>query len=208
MQNPQAVSHPNRSAIIISMLFNAYWFVCVVFQEQAWFLLLGLLIGGIVFDKTVAIVAPIIALIGICGDALLTGFGVFIFDKSLLQNVVVESNFIEALSSFPLWLGFLWLGFGTYAWLLRNVLIKHAGILFIALCSFAGSSSYYAGMKLGAVDFSLSLTTTLMVLLALWAFYGWFFATLISFLSTRVFKETHSNLLTSREPFFSVDAKR
>ena len=193
----------NRSALIISMLFNAYWFLCVVIQEQAWFLLLALLVAGFVFDKTVALAAPLIALIGLSGDAMLTGFGIFIFDESLYNLSSGSLGFFEALATIPSWLVFLWLGFGTYAWLLRAVLMKHAGSLFFLLCAFSGSSSYYAGMKLGAVNFSESLTTTLMLLFALWAVYGWIFASLISFLSTHVFKEAVLNEHDSHEPSFS-----
>ena len=94
-----------------------------------------------------------IAAVGISADAALSSSGVFLFpDGSLV----------------PLWLCCLWLAFATtlvrsLAWLGRHALL--AGFL----AALALPLNYWAGQRLGAVQFGYSLPATMAVMAAVWA---------------------------------------
>lgn len=166
------MTNENKKLVVISLLFNVYWLACVVLKNYGLPLAVFLLALVFFYDDRRLLAVPVIALLGIAGDLLLTSIGIFRFDanaQSLWQN----------LAGFPLWLVFLWFGFASYAWLMRSVVIKHSVWLIMLLCAFAGASSYFAGMRLGAVMFPVDVSTTLILLLLLWAFYGWLFAMLI-----------------------------
>lgn len=167
------MTNENKKLVIISLLFNVYWLACVWLKVYGLPLATCLLILAYFYDDRPMLAVPVIALLGIAGDLLLTSIGLFRFDANA-QGVW------QNLAAFPIWLVFLWFGFATYAWLMRSVVVKHSVWLLMLLCAFAGASSYFAGMRLGAVMFPVDLSITLMVLLLLWAFYGWLFAMLIT----------------------------
>lgn len=195
--------HSKKAAFVISMLFNGYWLLCVVVQEQAFLVIGALLALAILADKKTLVVAPVITMIGVMGDVLLTHYQVFIFPEKNLHGFVAESSWLSSeVASFPLWLFFLWLGFASHAWLLRAVILKTPRWLLVALCAVSGPLSYYAGYELGAVNFSETIVTTLLILFLLWAFYGWLFAVLIQFFSEKVFKELDLNFQSSDKAIF------
>jgi len=166
---------------IISILFDAYWLFCVVLQGP--FLWLATLMLGFAlwFDKTLVVSLPVIAAIGIAGDYLLTLTGVFQFSAPASDAL--------RLAGFPLWLVVLWFGFATYLWLMREVVLKYSRVFLALICAVSGAFSYYAGMKLGAVTFPLSLTFTLSLLFVLWLFYGFLFYWLVALLDKKLVKK-------------------
>jgi hypothetical protein len=91
--------------------------------------------------------------VGVAADAILSATGVYDFPGGVLV---------------PLWLCCLWLAFAavlgrSLAWLAtRPWLALLAGAVVFPL-------NYWAGQRLGAVEFGLSLPVTLVVMAAVWA---------------------------------------
>jgi hypothetical protein len=92
-----------------------------------------------------------LALAGICIDAILMQLGIFQF------------------AVFPLWLLLIWVGF---IWTLGHSLkmLRKLPIAVLApLGAVAGTSSYLAGWRFGAVAFPLGVMTTGLILVIIWA---------------------------------------
>jgi hypothetical protein len=133
--------------------FQLLWFNAILGQNQ-WLLLgIGLLLCSVAFSpkRNADLKLWPLALVGLAGDALLTLTGVFVFEQ------------------FPLWLGTIWLGFvftlnHSMLWLQRLQRPFQAMIGAIA-----GTLSYLAGARLGAVDLPNGQGITALVLAAYWA---------------------------------------
>jgi len=133
--------------------FNIFWLICVLGQNQWLMIQVGvLLLFFYLFSKNIIDVTRIVIFIpGIFIDLVLIKLGVFIF------------------SEFPIWLVSLWIGFAYclehgFAWL------NKLKMTYIALLGgIAGPLSYYAGLKLNAVEFGFNTSMTLMILAIIWA---------------------------------------
>ncbi len=147
--------------LIENPLFNALWF------DLAWFCLV---VGQErLLPASVLIIAfhllfvahkgaeyrslALLACTGIAVDSLLTVTGVFEFSASLL---------------IPWWLVLLWVAFAATLSRSLTFLAKRLP-LSILVGAAAGPVSYWAGYKLGAVDFGFSVMATLMLLSLVWA---------------------------------------
>lgn len=139
------------------LCFQLVWFAAVYFTNDALAILILLLIVHFYLSpsryadlKVIFTVMPI----GCLSDSLLSQSGVFIFANGSLL---------------PLWLVCLWAYFTltlnhSLAWLKRLPLYAQAlsGAIF-------GPLSYYGGYKMGAVNFSESLFSSLFILMVIWA---------------------------------------
>ncbi|WP_088332136.1 DUF2878 domain-containing protein [Lacimicrobium sp. SS2-24] len=138
--------------------FQVFWFTAILAGHQA-LLVLVMLIAvhfALLRDRRKELLLVILcAPVGIVVDSLLTYFSVFVFSAQVGLLI-------------PFWLMGLWVAFvatlrhGMAFFLPRPYLAATAGAI-------AGPLSYYAGHRLGAVDFGLPLLHTLMLLSALWA---------------------------------------
>ncbi|MBW0235514.1 MULTISPECIES: DUF2878 domain-containing protein [Pseudomonas] len=141
-----------------AVLFQLGWFACVLGGNSLWLLLAGaaLLAHLLWIRRTRAEVHLVIAVcvLGTAVDSVLMNTGVFVFKHS---GVLI-----------PFWLMLLW---ALLAITLNHCLAWTAKPLWRALLlgAFGGPLSYYAGQRLGAVQFPLGLWPTLMVLAVLWA---------------------------------------
>ena len=140
--------------------FNAVWFqttwFCLVLGRETLLPLSGaLLLLHLVLVRdawTELLRLSSIAAIGVSADALLSYSGIFHFQGDVLV---------------PLWLICLWFVFATtltrsLAWLGRHLaLTAVVGAIALPL-------NYWAGMRLGAVEFPQSLTLTLATMSVLW----------------------------------------
>lgn len=71
----------------------------------------------------------------------------------------------------PFWMATLWLLFAmTLPWSVRPLMHKRP--LFIVFCMIGGPLSYVAGVRLTNVEFGLDRLQAIMLLMAVWAFYG------------------------------------
>lgn len=133
--------------------FKVFWLAAVVGGNQWILFCSGLLVAHFLASPTARkdIVVLPLALIGIAVDGLFSLAGVFYFEHA------------------PLWLLVLWLGFvltlhhGLH-WL-QSLPVHFAAIVGI----FAGTASYFAGFKMGAVDFPLGIGISLTLIALCWA---------------------------------------
>lgn len=93
-----------------------------------------------------------VAAVGICVDSIFTLTGIFVFDTLII----------------PPWLVLLWCGFAltlqhSLQWLSRFPLALQS-----ALGAFGGTTSYYAGFRFGAVDYSFSQPVTIAAMAFAW----------------------------------------
>ncbi|MRI31846.1 DUF2878 domain-containing protein [Endozoicomonas sp. OPT23] len=143
------------------MVFNGVWFyltwLSAVWGQTAFLPLTAalLLLHGFIHRKhpTEFLLILIVASIGIEIDQLLSWSGFFIFKDSIWL---------------PEWLLLLWCAFAAT---LRHSLNFLAGSPKLAAVfgAIGGSSSYFAGVQLGAVEFGFSLIFSLTVLAFIWA---------------------------------------
>lgn len=133
--------------------FQIFWLVSVIGQNKWIWIAALLLIAHFVFSptrKTDLLVLPL-ALIGMTVDGLLILSGIFQFD------------------TLPLWLGIIWLGFiltlgHSLKWLRKLPLVA-----LIPIGALAGTSSYLAGWKLGAVSLPEGLLASSLTLIIIWS---------------------------------------
>ena len=139
-------------------LFQLGWFACVVGGNSLWLVLAGgALIAHLLWiSRSMAEVRLIVAvcLLGTAVDSLLLNAGVFVFK---------QPGFL-----IPLWLIVLW---ALLPITLNHCLAWTAKPWWRAalLGAIGGPLSYYAGQRLGAVQFPLGLWPTLLGLSLLWA---------------------------------------
>lgn len=153
--------------VIVSLAFNVYWFAAVLGQNDLLpFLVIALLVS-VFIDRGVVKAVPLITLIGVWGDSVLTYAQVLNFNTTHI----------------PLWLGMLWAGFAAFVWLVRDWLFDKPRWLLTSVGTVGGAMSYLGGEKLGGVTFSLPLPTTVAVLAVAWFLYTTIFLSLLKRLS-------------------------
>ena len=141
-----------------AVLFQLGWFACVLGGNSLWLLLAGgaLLAHLLWISRSLAQVRliAVVCVLGSTVDSLLLNAGVFAFKQ---PGVLI-----------PFWLVLLW---ALLAITLNHCLAWTAKPLWraILLGAIGGPLSYYAGQRLGAVQFPLGLWPTLLGLSLLWA---------------------------------------
>ena len=139
-------------------LFQLGWFACVLGGNSLWLLLAGgaLLAHLLWVSRSLAQVRliAVVCVLGSTVDNLLLNAGVFAFKQ---PGVLI-----------PFWLVLLW---ALLAITLNHCLAWTAKPLWraILLGAIGGPLSYYAGQRLGAVQFPMGLWPTLLGLSLLWA---------------------------------------
>ena len=139
-------------------LFQLGWFACVLGGNSLWLLLAGaaLLAHLLVISRSMSDVrlVLVVCLVGSTVDSLLLNAGVFEFRQ---EGILI-----------PFWLMLLWALLATtlnhcLAWTARPAWRA------VLLGAVGGPLSYYAGQRLGAVQFGFGLWPTLVLLAVLWA---------------------------------------
>ena len=144
--------------LINAGLFQLGWFACVLGGNSLWLLLAGgaLLAHLLWISRSLAQVRliAVVCVLGSTVDSLLLNAGVFAFKQA---GVLI-----------PFWLVLLW---ALLAITLNHCLAWTAKPLWraILLGAIGGPLSYYAGQRLGSVQFPLGLWPTLLGLSLLWA---------------------------------------
>lgn len=140
---------------IVSGVFQLYWLLAVFGQQHALPLLFTGLTILLLSKKAMVVPVFILAAVGVVGDNLLSFFGILSFSQLTI----------------PLWLVFLWLGFASYVYLIKTILLKKPRAMILAIGTIGGTLSYLAGEKVGSVNFSHSLLFTSIVLSITWFIY-------------------------------------
>jgi hypothetical protein len=155
----------NKSTIINAVMFQTLWFACVVGSANK--LLWPSIVAGIVMlfwqlsparrHRTDLLVLLAAILLGLIIDTGWTIFGVMEFtDPRPVQPIA------------PIWILIMWVGFALTINHSMMWMQKHA--LMPALLGFVGGPmAYYAGLKLGAVEFLLDFWTVIALLGVVWA---------------------------------------
>ena len=141
-----------------AVLFQLGWFACVLGGNSLWLLVAAgaLLANGLWISRSWAQARLIIyvCLLGTLVDSLLLNAGIFEFRQ---EGILI-----------PLWLVLLW---ALLATTLNHCLAWTARPLWRAMLlgAVGGPMSYYAGQRLGAVQFGFGLWPTLALLAVIWA---------------------------------------
>lgn len=143
---------PIRELLIVGLGFNVYWFLAVLGQSQFVWLLVILLLTSWWFYQGVWRFSLMLGACGVVMDVLLSQFGIFEFYGD----------------AFPYWLVLLWLGFGSFVWIMRQVITTHSPYAMMLLGGVGGMMSYLAGYRLGAVMWPLGTEITAVCVLACW----------------------------------------
>lgn len=141
------------------VLFQSLWFAAVLGREEWLWLVALLLIVHLLLCTDRRTELKIMLLCGGMGaivDTALTLAGVFVFTP--------EPSFLPI----PIWLVALWLGFATTLRHSLSPLLQRPAIA-IAAAALTAPLSYFAAVRLGAVEFGFSTPITLIVLGILWA---------------------------------------
>lgn len=123
-----------RELVAVGVLFNLYWLLAVMGQNSYLWLLAVLLLVCWSLRRATWKFATALALCGILMDFTLSKLGIFAFDAR----------------GIPVWLVLLWFGFGTFVWLIREVVRRYRPGLVVLLGGIGGTASYFAGYRLGA----------------------------------------------------------
>jgi hypothetical protein len=151
--------------IINFLWFQSIWWLLILFQSSAIVVVMGLFALWLLLTPTRredGLVMVTVMGLGFCIDSLLTTSGIFIFNHSNAINSSASQWFI------PFWLVLLW---GAFAGTLTHSLASLKNSLLVAALvgGICAPLSYVAGAKLGAVDLGYPVTTTYIVLCAIWA---------------------------------------
>ena len=146
------------------LMFQGAWFALVLLGNQVVFWLLPILAVHIILQQRPLAELSLIAVAsvtGIIADTLILNLGGYQFTS----NVQIE---FLGIAIIPWWLMCLWLFFCAT---LRHslVFLQQKKLLASILAAVSGPLSYFAGMKLGAVNFGWSIPVIIAVLASLWA---------------------------------------
>ncbi|OOE55490.1 DUF2878 family protein [Salinivibrio kushneri] len=169
--------------VVISLLFNVYWFSAALGPPSFQWLMVAMLLGAILYDRSVMWAMAVLTPVGLIGDSLLLH----------TQWLAVDTEYVVM----PLWLLLLWLGFCSFVWLMRDLILARAFWFMTALGSLGGASSYWAGERLGVLSFPQSLWVTGAVLIGVWLVYSIFLINLMQWLQHQLRARSTA---TRREP--------
>ncbi|MCW8329360.1 DUF2878 domain-containing protein [Photobacterium sp. SDRW27] len=141
-----------RELLIVGVVFNSYWLLAVIGQSHYQWLLVICLLGCWWFYRDAWRFALILGTAGISMDIVLSLLGLFQFHSVVL----------------PFWLVMLWLGFGSFVWVTRHIIVVYSSYVVIGIGGLGGMLSYLAGYRLGAVNWPLGITVTALSLFACW----------------------------------------
>lgn len=141
---------------LASTWFQLCWFAAVLgtyqWQWVTLFLTLATLLHCLKTDASSLKSIGVIVTIGLVLDTLNQQLFVFVFPTPWL----------------PIWLLCLWVLFSWYAYQLKSILYRFPKIYVSIVGGLGGTTSYFAGYKLQAVEFGFSVGTTLMILFVEW----------------------------------------
>lgn len=143
---------PARQLLIIGLIFNVYWFLAVIGQGQfVWLLAILLLACWWRYQGTWRF-GLMLGATGVLMDLMLSWMGLYTF----------------AANAFPIWLVLLWIGFGSFIWIMRQTIVANSPYIIVMLGGIGGTMSYFAGYRFGAVMWPLGIEITLICILVCW----------------------------------------
>ncbi|MGF1723573.1 DUF2878 domain-containing protein [Photobacterium nomapromontoriensis] len=173
-----------KEAVIVGALFNVFWFVCVIGQNSYLWLSAVLIANCWWFYRGSIIAGIVVGLLGITIDSVWYHAGLFVFPPAttLPQDALDNTNLM-----IPYWLMLLWIGFGSFVWVMRHTVLSYPKIIVIAFFTLGGAMSYLAGRQLEAVQWPFGVPMTFCVLLVTWSLLGTILVWLTACLSRRFY---------------------
>ncbi|WP_459778454.1 DUF2878 domain-containing protein [Photobacterium sp. R1] len=152
LQLRENTARSTKALIVSGLVFNLFWGVAVVGQNDwLWLLGLSLLTCWGRYPQSLFFVLPV-AMLGCAMDSLLLWLGIYQFEGGLI----------------PLWLAALWLGFTSFLWFIHRNLRRYSVVILLFAGSLGGASSYLAGLKLGAIVWPLGTKITFLIVSGCW----------------------------------------
>ncbi|WP_261833426.1 DUF2878 domain-containing protein [Vibrio ishigakensis] len=146
----------NRALVIKSLWFQSLWFVAVIGREQT----LVLLTAAILFTLAYSVRKQEIRM-GWLAGFVISGIALDYFN-SVLGFFLFPTAFV------PNWLIALWVIFIWYAYQMKPVLTLYPIWAVTVVGALGAAGSYFAGLKLGAVEWPLSNSLTFAVVTVEW----------------------------------------
>ncbi len=144
-------------ALINAAWFQLAWFAAIIYKQQAVPWLIASILAHLMVSptrKSDALLIIIISVIGLLGDSILSFTEVFNFEHNAIM---------------PMWLVMVWMHFS----IALNHSLKWLGRFHLWILALIGAAvgpiNYFAGNKLGAVEFTFPLIFTLIVIAVIWA---------------------------------------
>ncbi|WP_337983902.1 DUF2878 domain-containing protein [Vibrio inusitatus] len=146
----------NKELLVKSIWFQGLWFLAVIGRDSTFFLLLLAVGATLVYSVkkeqiNLAWLATLV-LIGIVLDTFHGFIGLFLFPQSWI----------------PAWLILLWVIFIWYAYQMKTILTRFPLPIVSMIGALGAAGSYFAGLKLGAVQWPYSDEMTFVVLTIEW----------------------------------------
>lgn len=147
---------PGIAFWIVTLSFNAYWTMAIIWREQATpFLLIGAVLALIFTPPRQRRLVLVAALLGITMDALWCSLGIFKFTGQ---------------AGVPIWMCALWLTFTSwFYWLLRRITLTTKTV--VLLGALTGPLAYVIGWKLNAMTPQIAPEMMILTLSLGWAIY-------------------------------------
>lgn len=147
--------------LLYSAWFQLVWFIAVIGNQQLQWLTAFLAVLTLLYSQVREPIKferfALLAGVGIALDCMNSYAGLFVFDSK----------------GIPIWLVSLWLVFLWYAYFLLQKLKMLPSWLTTLLGGAGGALSYIAGEKLSAVNFTLTLGMTGLIVFVEWAVMFW-----------------------------------
>ncbi|WP_318457049.1 DUF2878 domain-containing protein [Photobacterium leiognathi] len=151
--------------ILAGMVFNLYWLLAVWGQYRFVYILFFILLVTWFLEAKAWRFSLLAALPGIVIDSLLKQWNIFEFAVPNRAPLFIDFTTIGLI---PTWLMMLWLGFTTFVWSIRDTITSISTKWLLVAGSIGGALSYWSGMKLEAVSFTLPVFDTSLILMLIW----------------------------------------
>lgn len=147
--------------LLISTWFQLLWFIAVLGREHGvW--VLSTFIGFTYIWSFKKQQLPVFACL------IIVAFGIVIDGSNRVLGVLIFDS-----DNLPYWLILLWSGYAWYAFQLYPLVCGYSRFMVILMGAISGGLSYYAGFRLGAVNFGHDEILSLLWLVSEWGVVVW-----------------------------------
>ncbi|MGF1687304.1 DUF2878 domain-containing protein [Photobacterium japonica] len=160
--------------VFVGLVFNVFWFLAVLGQNQTLWLTLPLIVLCWWRYTGSASFGLLVGVLGIVIDTLWLHGGIFAFDKPQDAPMSALTQVLDGVTekTIPLWLMTLWIGFGSFVWVVRETVLGYPKVLVLMAFGIGGTMSYFAGFRLDAVAWPYGTGITFSILLVTWTAMG------------------------------------
>lgn len=146
----------DKSVLVKSVWFQSLWFLAVIGREHTHFMLAIAIVATLLWSARAKQIQWFwfigFIILGLGVDTLNAELGLFQFATGWL----------------PLWLVLLWVIFIWYAYQMRSILIRFPIFIVSSVGALGAAGSYFAGLKLGAVQWPMHSGVTFAVVTLEW----------------------------------------